>query len=100
MLINENFDDDNQDGWKKITTNNIKVIGTIDLEENGWLTLQVKYWPEIKEYMVYLKSDDETVCIAEFRHRMVGAADPMHIAAKLARRKLLKVCDILEKVGE
>lgn len=80
-----------------VYASSIRTIGTIDLNEDGWLTIQVKLWPELNAYMVYLESDEQEVCFVEFKKVGISEKEAMLIARQLAKKKLQKIIAIIDK---
>lgn len=89
----------NIDGeWEEahpISMKDVKIVGSVDLNENGWLAIQVRHHPAIQRYIVGLESDGEFIPIKEFHQSRTST--PMQYGVSIALEKLANYCAILSQ---
>lgn len=91
-MMNENGE------WEEarpISMKNVKIVGSVDLNENGWLAIQVRHHPAIQRYIVGLESDEEFIPIKEFHQSYTNT--PMQYGVSVALEKLASYCAILSQ---
>jgi hypothetical protein len=88
-----NGDDGEMQEATPIKLNNT-IVGSVDLNENGWLTIQVRETFAANRYVVGIESDGDFVPIKEFVCRQ---ENPMELGVSIAIQKLANYCAVLSK---